>query len=130
VWAVLCDGWGYAGWVVGAARIRAVQGPWPHPGALLHHTVGVWPSDLDDETEVLVADPPRRLVLQARGRPAGEARVDIRLVALADGGCEVSISEDVTDGPTRWLPGPARRVLIDVRNVETLRRLTGLAEAL
>ena len=29
VWAVLADGWSYAGWVVGASHIRDVDTGWP-----------------------------------------------------------------------------------------------------
>jgi uncharacterized protein YndB with AHSA1/START domain len=32
VWAVLSDGWLYAGWVVGASRIREVDPRWPAVG--------------------------------------------------------------------------------------------------
>lgn len=128
VWSVLSDGWGYAGWVVGADRIRAVEGAWPNRGARIHHTVGAWPGQVDDETEVLACDPGRRLVLQARGRPAGQARVEISLEPLAGGGCEISIVEDVTHGPALLVLGPVRRLAVDVRNVETLRRLVGIAE--
>ena len=43
VWAVLSDGWGYAGWVVGTIKIRAVDPDWPSVGSRLHHAVGSWP---------------------------------------------------------------------------------------
>lgn len=45
------------------------------------------------------------------------------------GGTEIAILEDATGGPGRWLvPGLARQLLIRTRNIETLRRLTYLAE--
>ena len=128
IWAVLSDGWGYAEWVVGAARIRGVSGPWPERGSRIHHTVGAWPGQLDDETEVLACDPGRRLVLRAGLGQAGEAHVEITVEPLADGGCEVAIAEDVMAGPGRLVLGPARRFALDVRNVEVLRRLTEIAE--
>jgi uncharacterized protein YndB with AHSA1/START domain len=128
VWAVLSNGWGYADWVVGAARIRAVEGRWPEPGARIHHTVGGWPGEVHDETEVLAYEPGHRLVLQARLGPAGEARVEISVSPLPEGGCEVAIAEDVAGGPGRLVLGPARRFALDVRNVEVLRRLTEIAE--
>ncbi len=33
VWSVLADGWSYANWVVGAARVRDVDPGWPAQGA-------------------------------------------------------------------------------------------------
>ena len=41
---------------------------------------------------------------------------------------EVTITEDVTSGPGRLLPKPARDPQIAWRNVETLRRLAYLVE--
>ena len=74
VWAVLADGWLYALWVVGAARMREVDDSWPAVGARLHHSVGTWPMLVDDTTSVLEVEPGRRLKLRARAWPAGEAR--------------------------------------------------------
>ena len=51
VWNVIADGWTYSQWVVGNTRMRAVDRRWPSPGALIHHTIGIWPVVLDDETE-------------------------------------------------------------------------------
>ena len=127
VWAVLADGWSYAGWVVGASRIRRVEGLWPAVGSRVHHSVGSWPVLLDDETEVLECDPPRRLVLQARGRPFGEARVSLQVQSHA-GGCTVSMLEDATHGPGRLIPKPLRQLAVVPRNRESLRRLVYLAE--
>ena len=125
---MLSDGWRYADWVVGADRIRGVDPGWPQVGARLRHSVGPRPGRVHDETEVLVCDPARRLVLQARLRPLAEARVDVRVDPLPDGGCEISIAEDVTGGPAALVLGPLRRFALDVRNVEVLRRLADVAE--
>jgi hypothetical protein len=127
VFAVLRDGWTYPLWVVGASRIRDVDERWPAPGTKLHHSFGVWPLVIDDSTEVLEIEPGRRLVLEARGWPVGKARVDITVKAEGDGSL-VSIDEDVTDGPAKFVPEPVRVAGIDVRNRETLRRLAYLAE--
>ena len=59
VWDVLADGWLYPLWVVGATRMRAVDAGWPEVGSKLHHSVGVWPLVLDDNTEVLECEPGR-----------------------------------------------------------------------
>lgn len=127
VFAVLADGWLYPNWVVGAARMRAVDEGWPAPGTRLHHSVGPWPLLLDDTTSCLEYDPPRRLVLQARAWPAGEASVEITVEPDPDG-CVITISEDVSDGPARLIPPLARRPMLHWRNTETLRRLALLAE--
>ena len=101
VWEVLADGWLYAGWVVGASRMRAVDPTWPAPDARLHHSVGGWPLLLDDTTSVLEADPGRELVLKARAWPMGAARVRV-LLAAHDGGTLVRMEEDVTSGRDCW----------------------------
>ena len=83
VWAVLADPWLYASWVVGAARIRAVDGDWPAAGARLHHSVGLWPLLLSDHTVVEESQPGSRLQLLARAWPDGEARPERRIAAPA-----------------------------------------------
>ena len=129
VWSVLADGWMYATWVVGASRIRGVEPGWPNPGSRVHHSFGVWPAVIDDHTEVLASDPGRELLLKARGWPAGEAHVRIQVTpANTPDTSTVSITEDVTGGPGRLIPRPARQLLITPRNTEALRRLALLAE--
>jgi hypothetical protein len=127
VFAVLADGWIYPVWVVGASRMRAVDHGWPEVGSRLHHSAGAWPLLIDDTSEVLEYQPPRTMVLQARGWPAGEARVEIT-VEPSGTGCQVSIAEDASSGPALLVPGPVRQAMIAVRNQETLRRLAYLAE--
>ena len=127
VFAVLADGWLFATWVVGAARIRDVDEEWPEPGSQIHHSVGLWPLLIDDRTHVLSCEPPHRLVLQARAWPAGEARVEITL-APTPAGCTITIDEVATHGPASLIPQVALDPLIDARNRESLRRLALLAE--
>jgi hypothetical protein len=114
--------------VVGASRIRDVDQQWPQTGSRLHHSFGVWPLLIDDHTEVLSCDPGRELLLKARGWPAGEARVRIKVSAAGTHGSVVSIAEDATGGPGRLIPRPARQLLITPRNTEALRRLALMAE--
>jgi uncharacterized protein YndB with AHSA1/START domain len=128
VFAVLADGWLYPTWVVGAVRMRDVDPLWPATGAKLHHSVGSWPLLVNDETEVLRSEPGSRLVLQARGRPLGEATVDLRLEPLPGGRTRVTLSEDASHGPGRFIPGLVRTQAIVLRNRETLRRLAFIAE--
>jgi hypothetical protein len=130
VWAVLADPWLYASWVVGAARIRGVDGDWPVTGARLHHSVGLWPLLLSDHTDVEESLPGSRLQLLARAWPGGEARIVIELAAAGDDGASttVTMSEDAVSGPGRLIPSPARHLALHVRNVESLRRLGFVAE--
>src|SRR4051812_17800504 len=98
VWDVLSDGWLYPLWVVGATRMRDVDAAWPEPGARLHHSAGVWPVIVNDETAVVAAEPARRLELRAKGWPLGEADVVIELEPLGDD-THVTIHEDAATGP-------------------------------
>jgi uncharacterized protein YndB with AHSA1/START domain len=127
VFDVLSDGWLYTGWVVGASHIRAVESTWPAPGSRIHHAIGAWPVMLRDETKVELCDPPNRLVLLARGRPLGEARVDLRLESRQSGTL-VRMLEMPVSGPGKWLHNPAADALLTARNNESLARLAALAE--
>jgi len=127
VFALLADAWTYEEWVVGCKAIRAVDDGWPAPGATFHHSVGVGPLTVRDTTTVLESEPPRRLVLRARARPAGVARVEFEL-AEYDGGTEIAIVEHPVSGPPALLHNPLQDWLIDRRNRESLERLKRLAE--
>ena len=127
VWEVLADGWLYPLWVVGATRMRSVDESWPDDGARLHHSVGVWPAVLDDETEVLRAEPPTSLRLRASAWPLGKAEVLITLAA-AGAATEVSIEEQASTGPGALTPRVVHDPLVSWRNTESLRRLAFLAE--
>jgi uncharacterized protein YndB with AHSA1/START domain len=127
VWRILADGWLYPLWVVGATRMRQVEDEWPAVGAKLHHSVGVWPLTVDDDTEVVAVEEGRRLRLRARGWPLGEAEVT---VDIDDRGATsvVSMEEDLVRGPATLVPRPARSPALLFRNRESLRRLAWLAE--
>lgn len=125
---VLADGWTYATWVVGTCRIRAVDPAWPAPGTRIEHSVGVWPAVLDDNTTVLDWDPERGIEVQARGWPAGEARVAIEVRPRADGRSDVRMIEDAVRGPGTLVPRPLRTAVLVPRNTESLHRLALLAE--
>lgn len=128
VFDVLEDGWSYANWVVGAARIRAVEPTWPAAGSRIHHSVGAWPLLLSDTTSVTEVDRPRRLQLTVRAWPAGEGVVRITCEAHPDGTL-VTMEEDASSGPAQLLLKPARDVMLKWRNAEALRRLAYLAES-
>jgi len=127
VFAVLANGWLYPSWVVGATRMRSVDDTWPAPGSALHHSVGVWPLVLNDTTSVLEWDPPRHALLRARGWPLGEASVAVD-VQQRKNGCLIRIREVGTAGPARLIPRVITDPALRVRNVETLKRLSYLAE--
>ena len=127
VFDVLEDGWLYATWVVGASRIRDVDAGWPAVGSRIHHSAGVWPVLINDISLVKEYDPPRNLLLQAKGWPAGEAHVRLT-VTPSPGGCTVTIREDATAGPGKLVPPPVRSALLGWRNRESLTRLQLLAE--
>ena len=130
VFRVLSDGWSYAAWVVGAARVRAVSDDWPMEGATIHHSVGLWPVVLDDTTTVVACTPPHHLLLRGRAWPAGEADIDIT-VTDDEGdtaGCLITMREAAVRGPATLLPKPIENVSLHVRNIETLKRLVPLAE--
>lgn len=127
VWSVLADGWLYPLFVVGAARMRDVDETWPSVGARLHHSVGSWPLLIDDTTEVLEVDELERILLLARGWPAGQAHVEISL--RPDGASTVvTIVEQVTSGPGALIPTSIQDPQLHLRNVETLRRLAFVVE--
>lgn len=127
VWDVLANGWLFTAWVVGASRMRAVEPQWPAVGAKVHHSVGGWPAVLDDETQVAVSEPGERLVLEARIRPLGQARVELTLTPTGQG-TRVRMREDFFRGPGRLVPGPVRQSAMWIRNREALNRLVYLAE--
>src|SRR4051794_794960 len=97
VWAVLADGWRYTNWVVGASHMRAVHAEWPEPGTKLFHASGIWPLLTRDQTTVESVDPGRSIVLTARGRPLGEARIELTLEP-AGAGCTITMRESPVTG--------------------------------
>ena len=121
VFAVLADGWLYSNWVVGTSHMRAVEANWPAAGSRLHHAAGVWPAVARDESVVEELEPNHRLVLTAKVRPFGEARVVIELeasgetrprpwvsLASGDSSCAcpppLSVTSTRMCDPLRWMP--------------------------
>ena len=125
VWAVLADPEKYHEWVVGAKEVRSSEGDWPAKGARFHHTVGIWPLHIRDQTSVMESDRPTSLVLQAKVRPFGFARIDLELSPSARG-TQVAMTEEPS---APFVARIARRLfdpVIYVRNGEALRRLEKL----
>jgi uncharacterized protein YndB with AHSA1/START domain len=128
VFAVLATPETYAYWVVGSDAIRDADPHWPAVGSKLHHRVGVGPFKLNDNTEVLEVSEPVHLVLQARTRPFGTARVTLDLIDLGDG-TQVTMGEGPGDLFSRLLFNPIADFVLRRRNDESLRRLGELAMA-
>lgn len=127
VFAVLADGWLFPTWVVGASRMRSVDERWPHVGAQLHHSFGVWPAVIDDRTTSLQWNPPHSFVIQPKGWPLGEARVTLEAEPHGRG-ARVLIREKAVKGPGTLVPAPLMWLLLRIRNHEALRRLGHMAE--
>ena len=127
VFAVLSDADCYGDWVVGAKHIRAADPGFPAPGTRFHHRVGFGPLTVDDHTLVLESAPPHRLVLRAKARPLGTARVTMDIQPEGSGS-RITMIEDPADQLTKIVFNPLTHLLVRGRNAESLRRLQELAE--
>ena len=125
VWAVLADPQSFDDWVVGAQNVRDADASWPAVGSKLHHSTGVGPLTIDDETSVEVSERPTRLVLLAQVGAAGAFRVTLELRPAA-AGTTLWMHEEAVDGIADHVPGTDSA--IHVRNEISLERLKGLAE--
>jgi len=128
VWNVIADGWTYSQWVVGNSRMRAVDPEWPKVGSTIRHSIGVWPLVVDDVTVVEDCRPREQLVLLAKGRPLGKARITLRLSDIDDGGCRIEMAEVPVGAPMGWMPNRLALALAVPRNRECTWRLAALAE--
>ena len=128
VWEVIADGWTYSQWVVGNSRMRAVDPNWPQVGSTIRHSIGVWPLLIDDVTIVEECRPSEKLVLLAKGRPFGKARVTVRLFDIDGGGCRIEMAEVPVGAPMGWVPDRLSLAAAFPRNRECTWRLAALAE--
>ena len=128
VFGVLSKPGSYEHWVVGSRSIDGHEPGWPAPGTRFKHTQGVWPALIHDETESVASDPPHRLELIVKARPALVARVV--LVLRPDGaGTHMTIEEQPMSGlAAPLLRTPPGKLLTLLRNRLSLRRLARLAE--
>lgn len=129
VFSVLADGRRYAEWVVGAKRIRSVDESWPAPGSKFHHTVGVGPIELDDNSEVLDVETNRRMKLRVRARPAGQAEVTLTLQPTDGMRTRVEMEERPVRGFAKLIHNPLLDASLKGRNAAALRRLKDEVEA-
>jgi uncharacterized protein YndB with AHSA1/START domain len=127
IFAVLADPVAYADWVVGSDTIRDADPNWPAVGSRFYHRVGVGPLKVNDHTEVVDLDPLKKLVLHARARPVGTARVTM-IATPSQGGTCVTMREESGDALSRLGINPLTDWLVHLRNRESLRRLKRIAE--
>jgi polyketide cyclase/dehydrase/lipid transport protein len=126
VFDVLMDPNCYPRWVVGAHRIRDVDGSWPLAGSAFHHTVGVWPFRVDDSTTLVGSRRPNLVELRARAWPLGEADVRLDLEQRGDL-TRVTMREHPVEGPgTRF--GRPVDAITTLRNRRSLARLKDLVQ--
>jgi uncharacterized protein YndB with AHSA1/START domain len=127
VFAVLANAENYGDWVVGSDTIRDVDPTWPKVGSRFHHRVGFGLLKVNDHTEVVEVQAPHRLVMHARARPLGTAKVTM-LLAERDGGTHVTMIEVAGDRLSRLALNRITDPLIHLRNAEALRRLRRIVE--
>ncbi len=128
VWAVLADGWSYDRWVVGTTAIRGVDRDWPAEGTSLEYTVGLGPVHLDDLTTVRIAEPRRRLELEANAWPLGTARISIEVLPWGQDSVVV-IDEHPLRGPGWHLQNPLLEMALSLRNRRMVHNLAELVES-
>jgi uncharacterized protein YndB with AHSA1/START domain len=127
VFAVLADWRSYGYWVVGSRLIRGADPGFPAAGTRFHHQIGIGPLHLNDHTQVLEVDQPRKLVLKAKARPLGTAIVDMTMEPEGTG-TRVVMREDPGDMLSAFVFNPLTHLLVRGRNTESLRRLKELCE--
>jgi hypothetical protein len=129
VFGVLSDARRYSDWVVGASRIRTVDGEFPGPGSGFGHTIGIWPLLINDETKVVRREGEQRLTLRAEIGALGSATVDLRLEPVeSDSRTLVSLVERPVTGPIRWWHNPLQDRAFWFRNWLSLLLLKRIAE--
>ncbi len=126
---ILAEPQHYPRWVVGAESFRGSDASFPAAGSRFYHSVTLGPWSLKDHTKVLESELPSRIVLEAKARPLGTARVELALVA-SRGGTEVTMEETPSGRISSHLAGnPIAEVALRLRNAESLTRLKRIVEA-
>ena len=115
------------GWSV-PAMFEDVEPGWPAAGSEISTTPWVsGPFIRETSTAVEVCEVGHQLVLEARARPFGRARVEITLEEIPNGTRIVMSEEARSPSLARW-SNPVLAPFVHVRNVEALRRLAALLE--
>jgi uncharacterized protein YndB with AHSA1/START domain len=121
----LLDPWEYPSWLLGASDMRAVDDDWPEVGSSFHHRVGFGPVNVNDRSQILELDRPRKLVLKVRATPLVQGIVTFTVEALSGGGSVLWLQEEPA------IPGAeVLRPVLDppthLRNQRSLSRLADL----
>jgi uncharacterized protein YndB with AHSA1/START domain len=127
VFAVLSKPEQYAEWVIGTKRTETVDASWPAPGSKLRWTAGVGPLETSDVTEVVEAEPGRRLLLRARMRPVGETEIEL-VLEPSGGGTRIVMREEPVEGLVDATHTPVGDAVLSQRNERSLDRLRELVE--
>jgi hypothetical protein len=106
--------------------MRAVDQGYPAVGTRLHHSVGTWPLQLEDDTEVRELKEGELIELRAHAWPSGAARVRITVEPDGDGSL-VTMTEQAVEGPATLVPGLVQQAMLVPRNTESLARLASIA---
>lgn len=125
VFSVLVDPTTYPRWLVGARRVRSVDGNWPEVGSSFHHSIGLGPARVAGSTSVRRCREPEELVLGAGMGPLGEASVRFELVPTS-AGTLVRLEEEPARGAVRgvWrLARPLVKLGLWGRNAASLEAL-------
>lgn len=130
VYRVLCDPVSHPRWLIGAQRIRAVDVGYPQPGTAFHHSVGLISAvTVDDRTDVIIADPPNRLLLAVHAGPFdGEVEFLLAAEASPNGYTTRLTMRETSIGPGVALM-PGLRFALFARNRLSLQQLAKLIEA-
>ena len=124
VFAHLTNPWEYPKWLLGASKMRDVDDHWPAVGSNFHHRVGVGPIKVNDRSQVLEIDPPRRLVLLVKARPLFKGKVTFTVEPDGDG--SLLTLEEEPAFPGAKLVRPLVDPPTHVRNKESLENLAEL----
>lgn len=120
----LLDPWEYPQWLLGASKMRDVDDDWPGIGSKFHHTVGFGPLKVNDTSQILECDPPRRLVLKVKVTPIVQGIVTFTLVPTPEGGTVLTLQEE----PALRIAGVLRPALDPPTHFRNSRSLKDLAD--
>jgi uncharacterized protein YndB with AHSA1/START domain len=128
VFDVLSDPGSYPRWVGGARTAHDADGDFPEPGSSFAYEAGVGPLTLEDRTEVVSADRPRRLVLRASFKGLGGYVIELELLPQG-AGTLVRMREEPADGLVETLDNALADGALRLRNAYSLKRLKALVES-
>lgn len=123
----LLDPWEYPKWLLGASTMRDVDDGWPAVGSNFHHRVGFGPLKVDDRSQVLEIERPRRLVLLVKATPLVQGKVTFT-VEPVDGGSLLTLKEEPAIRAGNLLR-PVLDPATHLRNKKSLQQLADLMQA-